>query len=88
MDRSTENKNLSNKKETKWSKKNLFAYLCSYKSIAGATMTGNNNVYKTMWKNGNKDYNEKYICCFLTILNLKSAITYKCGRVGLSGTSV
>ena len=51
-------------------------------------MTGNNNVYKTMWKNGNKDYNEKYICCFLTILNLKSAITYKCGRVGLSGTSV
>ena len=51
-------------------------------------MTGNNNVYKTMWKNGYKDYNEKYICCFLTISNLKSAITYKCGRVGLSGTSV
>ena len=43
-------------------------------------MTGNNNVHKTLWKNGKKEY-EKYICCFFTIRNLKSAITYKCGRV-------
>ena len=41
-----------------------------------------------MSKNGNREYNEKYICCFFTIWNLKSAITYKCGRVVLSRTSV
>ena len=78
---------LSNRTETKWSKINLFAYLCSYKPLIGVTMTGNNKVYKTIWKNGNKEYNEKYICCFLTIWNLKSAITYKCRRVVLSHTS-
>ena len=63
-------------------------YLCSYKSPKGVTMTGNSNVYKTMWKNGNKEYNEKYICCFFTIWNLKTPITYKCGRVVLFLTSV
>ena len=51
-------------------------------------MAGNSNVYKTIWKNGNKEYNEKYICCFFVIRNLKSAITYKCGQVVLSRTSV
>ena len=51
-------------------------------------MAGNNNVYKTIWKNGNKEYNEEYICCFFTIRNLKSAVTYKCGRVVLSRKSV
>ena len=66
----------------------LFAYLCSYKSPMGVTMTGNNNVYKTIWKNGNKKYNEKYICCFFTIWNLASAITYKCGRIVIFLTSV
>ena len=66
----------------------FFAYLCSYKSPKGVTMTGNNNVYKTKSKNGNKEYNEKYICCFFTIWNLKSAVTYNCGRVVLFLTSV
>ena len=51
-------------------------------------MEGNNNVYKTIWKNGNNEYNEKYICCFFTIWNLKSTLTYKCGRVVLFFTSV
>ena len=51
-------------------------------------MTGNNNIYKTIWKNGNKECNEKYICCFFTIWNIKSAITYKCWRVVLSCASV
>ena len=41
-----------------------------------------------MKKNGNNEYNEKYICWFFTIWNLKSAITYKCGRVVLFLTSV
>ena len=50
-------------------------------------MTENNNVYKTISKNGNKEYNEKYICCFFTIWNLKSAIKFKCGRVVLFLTS-
>ena len=81
-------RHLSNRKETKLSKTNLFACLCSYKSSIWVTMTGNNNVYKAMSKNGNREYNEKYICCFFTIWNLKSAITYKCGRVVLSRTSV
>ena len=67
---------------------NLFAYLCSYKSPKGVTMTGNNNVYKTIWKNRNKGYNKKCICCFFTIWNLKSAIAYKCGQVVLFFTSV
>ena len=52
---------LSDRKETKWSKTNLFAYLCCYKSLIRVTMAGNNDVYKTMLKNGNKEYNEKYI---------------------------
>ena len=50
-------------------------------------MVENNNVYKTIWKNGNKKYNEKYICCFFTIWNLKRAIMCKCGRAVLSHTS-
>ena len=79
---------LSNRNETKWSKTNLFAYLCSYKSSIRVTMTGNNNVYKTIWKKGNKEWYKKYMCCFFTIWNLKSAITYKRGREELSRTSV
>ena len=51
-------------------------------------MTGNNNVYKTIWKSGNKEYNEKYICCFCCLWNLKSTITCKCGGVALFLTSV
>ena len=51
-------------------------------------MKGNDNVYKIIWKNGNKEYNEMYICCLFTIWNLKSAITCKCGRVVLSRASV
>ena len=51
-------------------------------------MTGNNNVYKTIWKNEDKEYDEKYICCFITIWTLKSAVTYKCARVVLFLTSV
>ena len=39
---------------------NLFAYLCTYKSLIYITMTGN----KTIWKNGNREYNEKCIYCF------------------------
>ena len=50
-------------------------------------MTEINNVYKTIWKNRIKEYNEKCICYF-TIWHLKSAITYKCGRAVLSRTSV
>ena len=64
----------------------IFAYLCCYKSSTQATI-GNNNVYKTTWKNGNQEYNEKYIRYFFTIWNLKRTITYKCGRVVLSHTS-
>ena len=79
---------ISIRNEIKWSKTNLFAYLSSNKSPMGVTMTGNNNVYKTTWKNGNKDYNQKYICWFFRIWNLKSTITYKCGRVVLSCTLV
>ena len=51
-------------------------------------MIGNNNLYKTIWKNGNEEYNEKHIYCFFTIWNLISAITCKCGRVVLFLTSV
>ena len=51
-------------------------------------MKGNNNIYKTIWKNGNKEYNAKYICYIFMILNLKSARTYKCARVVLFLTSV
>ena len=50
---------LSNNNDTKWFKTNLFIYLCSYKSPIAATTTGNNNVYKTIGKNGNKEYSEK-----------------------------
>ena len=79
---------LSNGNEKKWSKTNLFAYLCSDKSPKGVTMRGNNNLYKIIWKNRNKECNEKYICCFFTIWNLISAITFKCGRVALFLASV
>ena len=79
---------LSNRNETKWSKTNLFAYLCSYKSPKGITMTGNGNDFKMLWKNGNKEYNEQYIYCFFTIWNLIIVIIYECGRVVLFVTSV
>ena len=46
------------------------------------------NVHKTIRKNGSKEYNERYICCFFTMWNLLSAIMYKCGRVVLFLTSV
>ena len=39
-------------------------------------------------KNGYKEYNEKYICCFFAIWNLKSTIMYKYGRVVLFLTSI
>ena len=53
-------------------------------------MTENENVCKTIWKkNGNSnEYNEKCILCFFVIWNSKSAITYECGQVVLSSTSV
>ena len=70
---------LSNRNEIKWSKTNLFAYLYSCKSSIWVTMTGNNNVYETIWKNGNNEYNEKYICYIFMIWNLKCATTHKCG---------
>ena len=82
------NSHLCNRDKTKWSKRNLFPFLCSYKFPKLVTMTRNNNVYKTIWKNKDKEYNEKYICCFFTIWNLKTPITYKCGRVVLFLTSV
>ena len=42
-----------------------------------------------MKRNINKEeYNENYICRFLTKRNLKSAKTYKCRRVVLTRTSV
>ena len=69
-------------------KEKLFAYLWSYKSPIWVTIAGNDNVYKTIWRNENKEYNQRYICSFLTIWNLKSAITYNCGQVVLSNTSV
>ena len=78
----------SNGNEANWSKTNLSAYLFFCKSPKGVTMIGNNNFYKTIWENGNKEYNEKYICCFIAIWNLISAITYKCGRVVLLLISV
>ena len=80
---------LSNRNEKrKWSKTNLFANLCSYKSAMRVTMTGNNNVYKTIWKSGNEKYNDKYICYFFTMWNLKSRVTDKRGQVVLSRTSL
>ena len=51
-------------------------------------MAGNNNVCKTIWKKRKqRKHNEKYVCCFFKVWNLKSTITYKCGRVVLSHTS-
>ena len=50
-------------------------YLCSYKSLIRVTMTGNNNVYKTIWKKGNKESSEKYICCFFKYNNVKKWTT-------------
>ena len=71
-------------KKKKWSKTNIFAYLCSWKSSIRVTRARNNNIYRKMWKNGNK----KIDMLLFTIWNLKSAITYKCGRVVLSRASV
>ena len=51
-------------------------------------MRRNNDPYKTMWKTGNKEYNDKYMCCFFTIWSLKIALKYKYGRVVLFRTSV
>ena len=52
-------------------------------------MTGNYNVYKTIWKNENNNkYNKKYILRFFVIWNSKNAITYEYGQVVLSSTSV
>ena len=51
-------------------------------------MTGNNNVYKTIWKSGNEKYNDKYICYFFAMWNLKSRVTDKRGQVVLSRTSL
>ena len=33
----------------------LIACLCSYKSLKGIIMAGNNNVYKSLWKKGAKN---------------------------------
>ena len=52
---------------TKMIQENLIGISLLLRISKRITMTGNNNVYKTIWKNGNKEYNEKYICCFLTI---------------------
>ena len=42
---------------------------------------------KQYGRSGNKKkYNEKYVCCFFTVWNLKSTIMYKCGRVVLTHT--
>ena len=80
---------LSNRNEKKkWSKINLFSYLCSDKSTMRVTMTRNNNVYKTIWKSGNKKYKNKYICYFFTIWNLKSRVMDKRGHTVLSRTSL
>ena len=79
---------LSNRNSTKWSKTNLFAYLCSYKSSIRVTITGSNNVFETIWKNGNKEYNEKYIYCFFRTWNRKRVISCKCWRVTLSRTTI
>ena len=61
-------------------------HFCSSKSSIRVTTTGNNDVYKTKWKNANKEYNENYICCVFYVF--KSAIMYKSGRVVLSRISV
>ena len=45
-------------------------------------MTGNNNIYKTIWINEKEEYDGRYIYCFFT------AITYKCGQVVLFCSSV
>ena len=76
---------LSNRTK-QWSKTSLFAYLCS-RSPIGVTMTRNNDPYE-IWTTGNKEYNDKYMCCFFTIWNLKIALKYKYGRVVLFRISV
>ena len=35
-----------------------------------------------------KEYNDKYICCFVVIKNHKSKKTHKCGQIVLSLTSI
>ena len=67
--------------ETKWSKTNTFAYVCFHKFSIRVIVTRNNNVYKTICKNKNKEH-------IFMIWNLKSAITFKCGQIVLSHTSV
>ena len=51
-------------------------------------MTGNSNIFKTIWKNGNKEHDDKYVCCFFMIWNLIFAAKYKFGRLVLFFTSV
>ena len=62
--------------------------MCGRVRVRSHATHGQACVYKTIWKNGNKEYNEKYLRCFFTKWNLKSAISYKCGRVVLFLTQV
>ena len=62
--------------------------MCGSVRVRSHATHGQACVYKTIWKNGNKEYNEKYLWCFFTKWNLKSAISYKCGRVVLFLTQV
>ena len=62
--------------------------MCGRVRVRSHATHGQACVYKTIWKNGNKEYNEKYLWCFFTKWNLKSAISYKCGRVVLFLTQV
>ena len=50
--------------------------LCSDKFSIRVTVIGNNNVNQTICKNGNKKYNEKYICCFFTIFLFRTSIYF------------
>ena len=47
-------------------------------------MIGNNNVNKTIYKSGNKKYNEKYICCFFTIFLFRTSIYFTIIKLILS----
>ena len=79
---------VSNRSETKKIEKKLICISLLLQTSKRSHCDRNSNVYKTIWKNGKKEYNEKYISYFFTIWNLRSTITYKCGRVVLFLTSV